>query len=138
MSIIYRDLVQDSRYTSYLLPWADKIHDIHPNGLRFWEAEQPTWREPDVVAGFTRVAIAAGFTPLICQLGLKHTVMTEQDINHFIAGINPFLDLIPDNLREEFGRLSVLSAKKGMIITIDADGTQHVYIQELSFYGIKK
>jgi len=138
MSIIYRDLVEDPRFKSSLLYFADKIHDIHPNGLRFWEQENPTWREPDMVAGFTRIAIAAGFTPLVCQLVLKHTVMTEQDLDHLILGINPFLDRIPENLRAEFSKLSVQSAKKGMIITVDADGTQNVYVQELSFYGIKK
>lgn len=138
MSIIYRDLVQDPRFTSFLLPLADKIHDGHPNGLRFWEVEKPEWRESDVVAGFTRVAITVGFTPIVCQLGLKHTVMTEKDIHHFIAGINPFTDLIPESLRGEFGALSLQSAKKGMIITANSDGTQNVYIQELSFYGIKK
>lgn len=138
MSIIYRDLVQDPRFAPHLLPWADKIHDIHPNGLRFWEKEKPEWREPDVVAGFTRVAIAAGFTPLVCQLGLKHTVMSEKDLDHFVAGINPFLDLIPESLKAEFGVLSLQSAKKGMILTSNADGTQNVYIQEVSFYGIKK
>ena len=114
-----------------------KVHDIHPNGLRFWEDLNPAWQNPDVVIGFAKVAVASGLTIDSCQVAINSTLTTDQEWFQFIAGINPFTELIPTNLQPEFETLSAQIVKRGQLITNEKNGSFVFHGHALSFYGRK-
>ena len=97
----------------------------------------PAWRNPDVVLGFTKVAIKSGLTVESCQLAINSTVMSEEEWFKFISGINPFTELIPLNMQPEFEALSAQSVKRGRVITNEQNGRFALHGHELSFYGRK-
>ena len=132
MSLVYRDLVDNPKFRPFLLAFKDIVDDSHPNGLRFQEDKSPLWKQPDMVAGMTKLLIKSHIKPNVVTLTCQGKNISEDVFQHMIKGINPFASSIPEELKQEFEILSYESVRKGSISVGET-----CYLPELIVYGSK-
>ncbi len=142
MSLAHDAGMKDPRFAPHLEPMKSLVHSRHPNGLKFWEEEHPTWMtSPDMVRGITQVLVSSGLIPLNTMHISRHDAngqMTEEQYDTVVKNINPFIHVIPQELREEFTKLSIQALRPASLRIKQRDGSyKYSSCPEIVFHGTK-